>query len=364
MNRGVALAVASAGFVHHMLTLADIGSSEMPTTHMSRAAPSGFLSQILPSTDALPHIASTMSKPTGIQEKPTAPKCRTLFRPQTRPADHVSSSPRIESMPDADQQSSPALGVTPDLEDIPGLADSQDTATSGEYGSDTEEEDNTELENYYLNKPKEYERRVETLFGDSLRVWKSKDGTWYTYFEGEVIDGQAMLPARYRQPSYKETLSVDRHSFSEVHTAVEQSTAVKPSKAVEHTAYKQSTTGSQSDMFKQSVSFEQPVTDQQQRRGIDTPSDVVMGGTDASQRADDLDTDEYPPTAPPSPHSAVAHLAHGGSPASGLLSPPPSQVSTSSPRRVTSGSFGTFEGSPGRVDDRVDMLHTSGAAAT
>jgi hypothetical protein len=496
MIRGVALAVASAGLIHHMLSLADTGSSEMPATHMSRAAPSGYLSQIPPSSDAPPHITSTMSKPTGIQEKPTAPKSRTLFGSQTRPADHVSSSPRTESMSDADLQSSPALGVAPDLQDIPGLVatpeepDSQDT-TSGEYGSDTEEEDNTELENYYLNKPKEYERRVETLFGDTLRVRKSKDGNWYTFFEGEVIDGQSYLPARYRQPSYKETLSAGQHSFSEVHTAVEPASAVEPSNAVEHTVYKQPTAGSQSDMFKQSVLFgqssmfdqsnaferptifdqsnntfeqtnvvehtvykqpttgsqsgmferpttvnrsnhrnnfrqpttakrskatkvtkpnkapsrtpspaladalahhtrdvshlstlfhhgsaninprgalpslaplalqEQPVTAHQQRRGIATPSDQVMGGTDPSQHADDLDTDEYPPTAPPSPHSAVAHLAHGGSPASGLLSPPPSQtveVAMFDAASDAAGSpAGSCSGSPAQAD-RVAWL--------
>jgi hypothetical protein len=463
-----------------------------------------------------------MSKPTGIQKKhPTASKCRTLFRPHTHPTDHASSSPRTESMPYVDLQSSPALRVTPDLEAVPGLVgtpaepDSKVSATTDD-GSDTEEEDNSALEEHYLNKHEVYERRVETVLGDGLRIWKSMGGTWYTCIEGEVIEGHAMLPAKWRQRSFKETPSAGRHSSSAVHTDVkqskivkqssidEQSNLVEQSNAVEQiNAVEQSNTSKQSISFEQPISLEQsisleeqfnvfeqpttvnhsniitrpttvkhsrifkqpttvkhrkarpsptkhtkptihtfmtgitkpkqppsrtpaptlatalahrtrdathfstifhhgsaainplgaharsvphkvappslallalqepPVTDQQQnlatRRGIDTPSTLVLGGTGSSQHADDLDT-EYPPTAhvySTPPRSAVAHLTLGGSPAA---SPTTAHVSpatsTASPRRVTSGSFGTFEGSPGRFDERKYRHFPAGKAVT
>lgn len=402
-----------------------------------------------------------MSKPTGIQKKqPTASKYRALFRPRTHPADHGSSIPRTEPMPDADQQSSPAVRVTPDLEAIPCLVgtpeepDSQGTATSGEYGSDTEEEDNTELENYYLNKKEENERRIETVFGDGLRVWKSFGGTWYTCIEGEVIKGHAFLPARYRQPPYKESVSADRHSVGEVHTAAAPSNAVEQSisseqsvpfeqpnipdqsnnafgqiNTVEHTAYKQPTTGSQSDMFKQPTNgnysghrnmfrrlanlkhskarpsptkltprtFATKVT-KPNKATSHTPAFALAGALAHRTRdATHLSTifhhdsaainplgalarpvphkvtppslaplalQEQPVTDQQAPHSAVARLAHGGSPAAHPASPTTAHFSTASARRITSGSFGTFEGSPGRFDERKYRLLPAGKVAT
>ncbi|KAG9200597.1 hypothetical protein G6514_006940 [Epicoccum nigrum] len=449
-----------------------------------------------------------MSKPTGIQKKqPIAPKCRTLFRPRTRPADHASSSPRTEPMPDAELQSSSALVVTPTLESIPGLVgtpaepDSQGTATTGDDGSDTEEEDNTALEEHYLNKNEEYQRRVETVLGDGLRVWKSMGGTWYTCIEGEVIEGHAVLPAARKQrpqtktsasSSFKASFSADGHESSAVHTAVEQSTVIDQFKFDDQpNAFEQSVPFEQSDAFRysnvfrqQAKMFEQPTTvdpseifpqpttfkrvkarpsptkpiprtfatkvtksakpsthtpapalvttlahrtrdathlstvlhhgsaaidplgaharpvpnkvappslaalaledaivaHQQaslaQHRGIDAPSTLVLGGTDTSQHAGDPATDEYPLTAPgvysAPPRSAIAHLAHGGSPATssatGPASPSTSHDSpaapTASPRRIASGSFGTFEGSPGRFDERKYRLFPTGVAAT
>ena len=402
-----------------------------------------------------------MSKPAGIQKKQlTAFKYRALFRPRTHPADHGSSIPRTEPMPHADQQSSPALRVTPDLEAIPGLVgtpgepDSQGTATSGEYGSDTEEEDNTKLENHYLNKKEENERRIETVFGDGLRIWKSFGGTWYTCIEGEVIKGHAFLPARYRQPPYKESVSADRHSVGEVYTAAAPLTAVEQSisseqsvpfeqpnipdqsnnafgqiNAVEHTAYKQSTTGSQSDMFKQPTNgnysghrnisrwlanlkhstarpsptkptprkFATKVT-KPNKATSHTPAFALAGALAHRTRdVTHLSTSSHhgsaainplgalarpiphkvtPPSLAPLAlqdqpeadqqplHSADAHLAHGGSPAAHPASPTTAQFSTASPRRITSGSSGTFEGSPGRFDERKYRPLPAGKAAT
>lgn len=415
-----------------------------------------------------------MSKPTGIHKKqPTKPKIRALFRPRTRPEDHGSSIPRTEPMSDADQQSSPAPRVTPDLGAIPGLVgtpeepDSQGTATSGEYGSDTEEEDNTELENYYLNKKEETERRIVTVSGDALRVWKSFDGTWYTCFEGEVIDGQSYLPARYRQPPYKESVSADRHSSSEVHTAVAPSNAVEDSVSFEQSnAFKQPNVFDQSNnAFRQTNAAEQPTaveqptaadqsvtlnepttrthpdTSKKSTKGnysgdrniiaqlaklkhstarssptksiprtsankVTKPNKVVSRTPDfalpdalARRTRDDphlstifhygsaaikpLGTPARPiphNVAPPSraplvlkdqpvanqqaPRSAVAHLAHGGSPAARPASPTTSHVSTASARRITFGSFGTFERSPGRFDERKYRHLPAGTAAT
>ena len=369
-----------------------------------------------------------MSKPTGIQKKqPTKPKIRALFRPRTRPEDHGSSIPRTEPMSDADQQSSPAPRVTPDLGAIPGLVgtpeepDSQGTATSGEYGSDTEEEDNTELENYYLNKKEETERRIVTVSGDVLRVWKSFDGTWYTCFEGEVIDGQSYLPARYRQPSNKESLSADRHSSSEVHTATAPSNAVEDSVSFEQSnAFKQPNILGQSNnafgqtnavekptVVDQSVTLDQPTTGSQSGNFQKSTTGNYSGDRNISAQLAKLKhSKSRPSSTKPIPHTSankvtkpnkivsrtpdfalpdalarrtredthLSNIFHQGSTAIKPLGTPArpiprnvaptAHVSTAGPRRTTSGSFGTFEGSPGRFDERKYRPPPAGQAAT
>ena len=401
-------------------------------------------------------------------------------------------------MPDADLQSHPELVLAPSPPLVSGLVttsaepDSQGTCNSWDAGSDTEEEDNTALEAHYLNnKTEEYQRRVETVLGDGLRIWKSMGGTWYTYIEGEVVEGHAVLPAKYRQHSHKETPPADRHSLGAAHTTVEQSAAVQQSTNLDQTiSFDQSISLEHADVFKQPTTsdeniftrlttanhsthgkvYKQPTTGRHpkahlsptkpsgprtfitgitkpaqppsrtpapaltaalahrtrdvthlstifhhgsavinplgaharsvpnkivppsvapltlqeqptaaqrpslaQRRGVDVPSELIFGMERALQQSQEYDSEEYPPTArgySSSPRSAVAHLAHrGGSPA-GTLSTNTSHTSSSasvasaSPRRVFSGSFGTFEGSPGRFDERKYRLFPAGKAAT
>ncbi|KAF3032794.1 hypothetical protein E8E12_001094 [Didymella heteroderae] len=61
---------------------------------------------------------------------------------------------------------------------------------------DTEEEDNTELEQYYLARTSDKGKDVNTIFGKGVRVWKSLEGTVYTYIIGENIDGEVVMPRK------------------------------------------------------------------------------------------------------------------------------------------------------------------------
>jgi hypothetical protein len=54
------------------------------------------------------------------------------------------------------------------------------------FGSTTDEEDNDDTEQHYLNKmADDTDRKVETVFGKGVKVWKSFDGTMYA----DVDDG-------------------------------------------------------------------------------------------------------------------------------------------------------------------------------
>lgn len=62
------------------------------------------------------------------------------------------------------------------------------TTDDNDSGSDTEDEGNEELAQYYLNKmTDDTDRKVETVFGKGIKVWKGADGTVYT----ELTDREA-----------------------------------------------------------------------------------------------------------------------------------------------------------------------------
>lgn len=65
--------------------------------------------------------------------------------------------------------------------------------------SDTEVEDNAEVEAFYLAKSLDSERDVGTIFGKGIRIWQSHEGTAYTYIEGEIVNGEAMMPRKRKR---------------------------------------------------------------------------------------------------------------------------------------------------------------------
>ncbi|KAH7377817.1 hypothetical protein BKA66DRAFT_571846 [Pyrenochaeta sp. MPI-SDFR-AT-0127] len=66
-------------------------------------------------------------------------------------------------------------------------ADNPAFRDTGDDASDTEEDDDAEMVQYYLNKRKdETARNVETVFGAGVRVWKSMGGTMYSGVEEGV----------------------------------------------------------------------------------------------------------------------------------------------------------------------------------
>ncbi|KAF2995707.1 hypothetical protein E8E13_004101 [Curvularia kusanoi] len=87
-----------------------------------------------------------------------------------------------------------------DKEDTP-VRDAYSVFQNNDSGEDTEMEEDSTTEVYYLHKQSQPEatRVVTTLYGDNVRVWQSFGGTVYTCVEGEVVDGQTVLP-RTRLP--------------------------------------------------------------------------------------------------------------------------------------------------------------------
>jgi hypothetical protein len=60
-------------------------------------------------------------------------------------------------------------------------------AFAADAGSDTEEEDNTVLEEEFLNRmTDDTDKKVETVFGKDIEVWKSHGGTVYADINDKV----------------------------------------------------------------------------------------------------------------------------------------------------------------------------------
>jgi hypothetical protein len=169
--------------------------------------------------------------------------------------------------------------------------------TTSDTESDTEPEDNTEMEEYYLSKPSKPSRDVGTVFGRGIRVWRSHSGTIYPYIVCETINGAVMMP-RKRKQTHNQRFTA---SFLSSHP---------PAPALAHRV-----------------------------RAPENPSTIFHHGSAAID-----------------PRGAYARpvplLLRGKKRESGESSAEPQFKA----RKIVSGSFGTFEGQPGRFSERPYRL--------
>jgi hypothetical protein len=235
---------------------------------------------------------------------------RPLFRKQGHNGGSVPatpSSPLASAMTNISDFSSPPPSPQTGSSDVQlhvGNDTDQDTDTV------TEEEDNSEVEQYYLAKPNSKSRDVDTVFGKGIGVWKSHGGTVNTYIVGETINGEVMMP-RKRKRTQRLT-EEDNNGLSEPR--------------------------------------------ENHANHIPDPYNLALPGRPAPL--------PLPITALRARDPAcVSTIFHHGSAAInplGAYTRPPVAVPNSSPpekrRRVVSGSFGTFAGAPGRFDERPYCL--------
>ena len=197
-----------------------------------------------------------------------------------------------------------------------------------DYDSDTEIEDNAELEEHYLHQSDDSKRVVETIFGKGIKVWKSHEGTLHPHFEGELIDGEVVKPQRRRrQDGVPESFLGGKNSTT--------SLRVEPANGF-------------------TISL---------RHALPTPAPSPSPPPQPQPRAQRLRRRD------PSELSTVFHYGSAAiNPLGAHARPPPRLVpslqqtpvhlapAVEQPQRVVSGSFGTFEEQPSQFAERPYRL--------
>ena len=197
-----------------------------------------------------------------------------------------------------------------------------------DYDSDTEIEDNAELEEHYLHQPDDSKRVVETIFGKGIKVWKSHEGTLHPHFEGELFGGEVVKPQRQkRQNGLTGSVLGGDNSTS--------SLPVEPANSF-------------------TISL---------RHALPTPAPSPSPPPQPQPRAQRLRRRD------PSELSTVFHYGSAAINLIGAHARPPPRLAPSlqqtpvhtapaveQPRRVVSGSFGTFEEQPSQFAERPYRL--------
>ncbi|KAF3053849.1 hypothetical protein E8E11_011077 [Didymella keratinophila] len=262
---------------------------------------------------------------------------RPLFRKRDCNNDSVAlsgpSASAATSSPHSCSQPSSLQVISSDVEQQSGSDIDQDT------GDDTAEEDNAELEQYYLTNPDSVEKDVGTIFGKGIGVWKSYGGTVNTYIVGDTIDGEVMMP-RKRKRTQRFTASFLEQADS-------------------HASYQRSE--ADSDFVLAPDSFTLP------NRPAAVPAPITaLRSRDPTQ----VSTIFHHGSAAINPLGAYtrpfAHIRQRPQAQQPQAQPSASDSQLTSPSgpvlppekryRVVSGSFGTFEGLPGRFDERPYRL--------
>lgn len=283
-----------------------------------------------------------------------------LVRQQEIEPEQVHVMPSESSVSVVDDASDSSSPVPADFEDVASDIDPQaGSDTSGDTEEDTEEEDNTELEKYYLNKARKEKKDVGTVFGKGIRVWKFHEDTVYTHIEGETINGAAMITRKRKRTQkrrFTAFFSEQDDDMPNDQILVQQSMDLPESKkreSSEEVLAPNSFTLSFRPATTTEVLKPHPVVEYH-IRAPDSVSTIFHHGSAA---INPLGAYARPilPTKRPSP----------------LVTPPPpafttSNVPSATPvpekpvvekrRRVVSGSFGTFEGAPGRFGKRPYQL--------
>ncbi|KAF1933181.1 uncharacterized protein M421DRAFT_395141 [Didymella exigua CBS 183.55] len=261
---------------------------------------------------------------------------------------HKGTSEQAQAMP-ANSLASVADDTTGSSSPVPvhpeDLCSDAGSKTEEFKEDDTEQEDNTELEDHYLARVASDQRDVGTVFGKGIRVWKSYQGTLYTHIQGEIVDGEVVIPRKRTRERTQRTRRPQRSaaSFLEQHD--------KPSG---------------------NILVQQSIHVSEQRSHSSTTSILAPGSFTLPAR----------PAPPPAPvtelrarnPAQVSTIFHHGSaainPLGAYIHPVPHVHKTpqaapvtppqEKPRQIVSGSFGTFDGAPGRFDERPYLLLPGG----
>lgn len=243
---------------------------------------------------------------------------RPLFRKRDSNNDSVATIPAAlpspfvpttATNPDSSSQPSSPHAISSDIEPHVGRAIDPNA-------SDTEEEDKTSLEQYYLSKSPNDTKDIGTIFGKGIGLWESHGGTIHTYIIGETITGAAMLPRKRKRTQRSSTIFVQA---STQRSATNSTTPVAPDTSLPSTP----------------APTLAPVTKLRTR----DPAHLSTIFHQGSAAINPLGAYTRP-----FPRARQRHQA----------------VSTTAPsekrRRVVSGSFGTFDGAASRFDERPYRL--------
>lgn len=275
---------------------------------------------------------------------------RPLFRKRDRGTDTASCSGSLASAATNDPNSSPQpsspQAISPDVEQQYGSDTDQDTE------QDTEEEDNAEFEQYYLAKRNSEERDVGTVFGNGIGVWKSYGGTVNTYIVSETVNGEVMMPRKRKRAQRFKVSFLEQGTREGLGEDVDAASVRRAQCKIDHIPEP-----SNSILSIRPAPVPAPITALRAR----DPTNVSTIFHRGSAAINPLGVYTRPlaqlahTRKRPRPETAQPEAQPSTSGA--LLTSPPGPVQPPEKRRrVVSGSFGTFEGAPGRFDERPYRL--------